>query len=112
MTRFIGIALTNPVEGREQDFNEWYDNQHVPDVLSIPGCVSAQRFKLADTQMPNRPCPYRYLAVYEYDADSAEQAIAAIMAGSGTRPSTDAWARDSFLTMLFEPIGPKIEKKP
>ena len=46
MTKHVLIALTNPVEGREQEFNEWYDNQHVPDFLALPGCVSAQRFKL------------------------------------------------------------------
>jgi hypothetical protein len=92
MSRNISIALTNPVEGREQEFNEWYDNQHVPDVLSLPGCVSAQRLKLSDVQIPNRPCPYRYLAIYEVEADAVEAAIATIVERGGTpaMPRSDA----------------------
>ena len=111
MSKYITIALTNPVEGREQEFNEWYDNQHVPDVLSLPGCVSAQRFKLSDVQMPNRSCPYRYLAIYEFEADKIE-AVAATVERGGTpaMPRTDAASRE-MLTPIFEPLGPKIERK-
>jgi hypothetical protein len=37
MPRYIGIALTNPVDGRKQEFDEFYDNQHIPDVLALTG---------------------------------------------------------------------------
>jgi len=110
MSRYMCIALTNPVEGREQEFNEWYDNQHIPDVLSVPGCVSAQRFKLSDVQLPNRPSPYRYLAVYEFESDAAQRVVKAIV--EAPMPLSDAVSRDPmFLTPFFEPLGPKIEKK-
>jgi hypothetical protein len=112
MTKHVLIALTNPVEGREQEFNEWYDNQHVPDFLALPGCVSAQRFKLSDVQMPNRSCPYRYLAIYEFEANKIEAAVAATVERGGTpaMPRTDAASRE-MLTPIFEPLGPKIERK-
>ena len=112
MTRFVGIALTNPVEGREREFNEFYDKQHVPEILALPGCVSAQRFKLSDIQIPNRPCPYRYLAIYEFEADAVEAAVTALLERGGTpaMPRSDATA-PKMLTMLFEPMGPKIQKK-
>jgi hypothetical protein len=114
MSRCVSIALTNPVEGREQEFNEWYDNQHVPDVLALPGCVSAQRFKLTGVQMPNRPCPFQYLAVYEFETDDLEAAVAATVERGGTAamPRSDAVNWDMFLTMIYEPLGPKTEKKP
>jgi len=111
MTKHVLIALTNPVEGREQEFNEWYDNQHVPDFLALPGCVSAQRFKLSDVQLP-RPCPYRYLAVYEFEADAIATAVATAVERVGTpaMPRSDAASRE-MLTPIFEPLGPKIERK-
>jgi len=28
MAKYVGIALTNPAEGKEAEFNDWYDNQH------------------------------------------------------------------------------------
>jgi hypothetical protein len=114
MSRYVSIALTNPVEGREQEFNEWYDNQHVPDVLALPGCVSAHRFKLTGVQMPNRPCPFQYLAVYEFETDDLEAAVAATVERGGTpaMPRSDAVNWDKFLTMIFEPLGPRVKKKP
>jgi|SRR5690348_12328793 hypothetical protein len=113
MPRYIGIAMTNPVEGREQEFNEWYDNQHIPDVLAIPGNVSAQRFKAADSQLPNRSSPYRYLAVYEVEVDDLKNLITATVERGGTpaMSRSDSVAWDNVFTVFFEPIGPKIEKK-
>jgi hypothetical protein len=112
MPRYIGIAMTNPVEGKEQEFNEWYDNQHIPDVLSIPGNVSAQRFRVADSQLPNRSSPYRYLAVYEVEVDDLKDLIAATVerGGSPAMPRSDAVAWDNVFAVFFEAIGPKIEK--
>ena len=113
MPKYIGIAMANPVEGKEQEFNEWYDNQHILDVLSIPGNVSAQRYRVADSQLPNRSSPYRYLAVYEVDVDDLQSLIAATVERGGTSamPRSDAVAWDNVFTVFFEPIGPKKEKK-
>ncbi len=44
------LVLTNAVEGRDDEFNQWYDHQHIPDALDVPGYVAAQRFRLADVQ--------------------------------------------------------------
>ena len=115
MSKHIVIALTNPVEGQEQVFNNSYDNEHIPDMLSLPGCVSAQRFRLSDVQVPNRPTPHRYLAIYEFEAEKVELAIKTFLERAGTPAmrGIDGVARDAtFLTAIFEPLGPKIEKDP
>lgn len=36
----------NAAEGKDEAFNRWYDQQHMPDVLRIPGFLSGQRYKL------------------------------------------------------------------
>jgi len=41
-------------------FNDWYDNEHIPELLRIPGVRSAQR--LVDA---HEPC--NYLTLYELD---------------------------------------------
>jgi len=46
MSRHVFAVLTNPVEGREAEFNAWYD-RHLHDILRLPGLVSAQRFRLS-----------------------------------------------------------------
>lgn len=45
------VVYSNPVEGREQEYNDWYSNQHLNDLLAIPGVISARRFKLSGTQI-------------------------------------------------------------
>jgi hypothetical protein len=59
------LAFSNPADGREDEFNEWYDSTHLPDVLQVPGVTSGQRYELA----PNGRSPHRYLAVYELEGD-------------------------------------------
>src|SRR4051812_5666782 len=50
MPRFKFLAFTNPVEGREDEYNEWYTNTHLADLLRVPGLMSAQRFRLTGSQ--------------------------------------------------------------
>ena len=113
MSKQILIALRNPVEGKEQEFNDSYDNQHIPDVLALPGCLSAQRFKLSVDQIPGWPPPHRYLAIYEFESETLALTVKTFLERAGTPAPRriDGVARDTtFLTAFFEPLGPKIEK--
>jgi hypothetical protein len=110
--RYLAVALTNPVEGKEREFNEWYDNQHVPDMLALPGCVSAHRYKLADVQRAGRPQPFKYLALYEIETDDLAAVTAEAAARSGTPAMrwSDAVGPD-LVTLTFVPMAPKIETR-
>ena len=33
---------------REDEYNDWYTNTHLPEVLDIPGITAARRFKASD----------------------------------------------------------------
>lgn len=70
MGRHILVTMTNPVDGREDEFNDWYSNVHLSESVGVPGLISAQRFKLSDEQL-GEPSEYRYLAIYEIEAESA-----------------------------------------
>jgi hypothetical protein len=48
--RHFVLLSTNPVDGREQEFNDWYDNVHIPDCLGTSGFVAGTRYKLSDRQ--------------------------------------------------------------
>lgn len=81
--RLVYIVLTNATPGDDAEFNDWYSGTHIPDVLAIPGFVAAQRFRLVD-HPALRAYPYRYAALYELVADTAESAFAELMARAGT----------------------------
>lgn len=40
----IMISSTECEAGREAECHDWYDTVHIPDLLAIPGIVSAKRY--------------------------------------------------------------------
>jgi hypothetical protein len=108
MSRNIFIAQTNAVEGREDEFNDWYTSQHVPDALQVPGFVAAQRFRLSATQRPgNSPYSFQYLTIYEMEGDLEVNLKALADAVPGMTISTSL-ATDR-LFHVFEPLGDRVE---
>ena len=58
------MVRSNPKPGQETAFNDWYTDVHLPEVLSIQGFLSAQRFTLNEAQVqPDQS--QSYLAIYE-----------------------------------------------
>ena len=74
------MVLTNCTDpAREQEFNDWYTNVHIPDVLLTPGIVRGTRFRLATEP---REGQNKYLALYELhtdDAASVQQNLGEVM---------------------------------
>jgi hypothetical protein len=56
------LTVTEPPAAMEEEFNAWYDTEHLAERLAIPGFRSAQRW-VADC----RPGEGKYLATYELD---------------------------------------------
>lgn len=110
MTTYTMIVLTNCKEGRDDEFNDWYTNQHLGHILDIPGFTAAQRLKLAD-QPGLPPSKYRYGATYTLETDDPAATITDMFARHGTPalPSCDAMDEDSFFA-LYEAITPIVTK--
>ena len=89
MASYKLIVLTNPVEGKEAEYNRWYDEQHVPDVCNVPGFVSAERFEL------HGDGDHKYLAIYNVETDDIDGA----MADLGSRAGTDKMVMSDALDM-------------
>jgi hypothetical protein len=105
MTRPTFVVFTNPTEGREDEFNNWYDNTHLSDVLKVEGFVAAQRFKLAETDPPQE-FPHRYLALYEVESDDLGYVTQALSeAGdSGAMFISESLDRPEAIAKYFTPI--------
>ena len=81
--KYLMSVMTNSVAGCDADFNEWYTNRHVHDVVKVPGFVSAQRFKLAEDTPLVKP-KYQYFSSYELDTDDLHASVTELMRRSGT----------------------------
>ncbi|WP_439678399.1 hypothetical protein [Embleya sp. MST-111070] len=113
MPRYTYVVLTNPVEGKESEFNDWYTNTHVHDALDVPGFVSAQRFALAHKQRAEAPFPWGYLAIYELETDDLQESIDALGARYNTPEMTISEAlHPERLGLIFQAMGPRLEANP
>jgi hypothetical protein len=60
--RYILIVANEPAPDKEDEYNQWYTQQHVPMMFNFPGMQKASRYHLIGE---NRECS-KYLAVYEF----------------------------------------------
>jgi hypothetical protein len=105
MGKYALVVLSNPTEGLEDEYNAWYNNQHLDDVVAIPGYSSAQRFKLLIPMAGD--LKHRYLATYDMDAETPEQADAAVVALTTTAMDiSNALDSGGVLAGVFEVCGP------
>jgi hypothetical protein len=59
----------NPVPEAEADFNAWYDQEHVPALAAVPGCLSARRFRIRNAASEGN---HRYLALYHLSSPEVQ----------------------------------------
>lgn len=105
MDRHLLVVLTKPVEGKEDEYNEWYSSTHLDDVLAIDGFVSAQRFALTELPRPQQ-APYRYLAIYEIEGDpeKARRALREATRGEDSMELSDALDWSDVASWYFTPV--------
>lgn len=60
----IFMALTNSRDGKDAEFNEWYNNNHIPDIVNIRCYQSGRRFKKITSA--GDISQYDYLALYRF----------------------------------------------
>jgi len=66
MAKRLMVIMSNAAEGRDEEFNDWYDNVHLPAICSIEGVVSATRYEIDDD---DTAAPHRYMTIYEIDRE-------------------------------------------
>jgi hypothetical protein len=94
---------------REQEFNDWYDKIHLPDILETPGFIRAARY---ENTFPAEG-KAKFVTMYEIETDDLEQTEAAF---AQTLDSLAAQGRISDLVMaigggMYRQITSPIEKK-
>jgi hypothetical protein len=55
------IVLLEPTTVAEDEFHDWYDTEHLPQRIAVPGLVTAERFVCTDGWP-------RYLALFDWDS--------------------------------------------
>lgn len=67
MGKFIMVAQSQAIDGRDDELNAWYDGHHFSEICSLPGVTGGRRFEAS--MMPMGPAGQKYLAIYEIQCD-------------------------------------------
>ena len=111
MPSYSLFAFTNAVPGREEEFNDWYTNTHLADVLRLPGVCAAQRFRLGDLQHKSGPHPWDYMAVYEIETDDLNVTLEKLRDVSGTSEMPlSPGLQEQRMVWIYQPITGRVER--
>lgn len=73
------VKTTSTDPAKETQFNEWYDNIDIPDVLDVPGYMRARRgLRVADVESPasdSHNDDGRYVALYDIKSQDIDKTI-------------------------------------
>ena len=84
-------AMDVTAEG-EDEFNAWYDQEHIPALAGVPGTLAARRFKAAD----GRTSTHQYVAIYHLKSPDVTR--------------TDAW-REAVETPWTQRVRPHFKNR-
>lgn len=104
MRRYKMLVFSEPFEGREAEFDEWYTGRHLADICALPGFATAQRFKLHGVSMGREL--NRYLAIYDMETDDPDWVIENMFAHRDTEamPISPAFNLDATTVMVYEEL--------
>jgi antibiotic biosynthesis monooxygenase (ABM) superfamily enzyme len=60
--RILMEIRVNIAPEKEQEFNQWYNNVHVPEIVAVPGFISGRRFQRVSGD------EIKYMALYELES--------------------------------------------
>lgn len=104
------MVLTSAVDGRDKEFNDWYQNTHLKQIVGIKSIVSAQRFRFNANIVPGSENPPPYLAIYEIESDDIAAVIRDMneLAASGRMPLPDSMGQH-IIGAVYEEFGAVVK---
>lgn len=88
MPACLQLALSNPVPGREEEFDRWYGTEHLLHGARTPGVLAGQRFRRTAGPWPSGT--HDYLTIWEMDDPAYAIAQLAKVRGSDAMPLSPA----------------------
>ena len=110
MRRYKMIVMSRPAEGREAEYNDWYQHFHLAQVVQIPGIRSARRYRLARKLVEGEAQPYA--AIYDIETEDIDAVLGELRAraGGASLRISDALASDFTHATVYEEFGDVVTK--
>jgi hypothetical protein len=109
MTRHLLIVSSRALPGREAEYERWYEEVHVGEVLALPGFLACERFeRLGDGEATE------FVALYEVETDDPAALLESLFAAVPKMRLTDAIdpASARFEFLRSRSSGPRAAARP
>jgi hypothetical protein len=104
MPKYTVMIFTRAQEGSEAEFDQWYEDTHVDDVLATaPGWTSGQRFNLVHQAGVEMPSPH--LALYEAEGESPQAVLRTLNETRKGRVISETMDASEFAMWVFDEAG-------
>lgn len=99
MGQYKIVVLSNAVAGREEEYNDWYTNQHLSDVLAIPGVKLASRLIKRHDLGAGTP---QFCAIYDVETDDPGHVAGELTGRAGTESMVMSDAITDITAAVYE----------
>jgi hypothetical protein len=114
--RYVYLVMSDPLPGKEWDFNDGYQNVHMGDLVQLPGWIGAQRFRLVPVSPRETKPLYRRGNLIIWDQEGDDLAMLQsesrnAIAGGKSRliPGFD-YSPDGPVSVTYQVIGPRTSR--
>jgi len=106
MATYRFCVLTSAHAGRVNELARWYDEVHIPDCLSLPGFVAAERMEVLDAKGPADPS-WDFLTTYTIETEDLDGTMAMLMDAmrSGRFKGSDAMNGTKALRVIAKSLA-------
>jgi hypothetical protein len=115
--RYVMLVFANPIPGHEAEFNDWYTNTHMGDLVQLQGWMGAQRFRMLPSVQPRLSAAgygHGYLIIWDLEENDANPALArmtaAIAGGKSRLGAAFNYTPGAGANGTFEVLGPRITR--
>lgn len=116
--RFAYFVFADPLPGMQEQFDDWYLNTHMGDLVQLDGWIGAQRFRLETSVTPRRTAAggFRHGNVILWDQQGADIAPIrarigdAINGGKSRRGAAFDYTPGAGLSTTYEAATPRMTR--
>jgi len=102
-------VFNNPAQGKEAEYNRWYQQEHAPNIVAAEGFVSGQRYVEAGSGVgPSQSAPRKYMVMYRIETSDLLQTYANMKA-TAPKPTNMPVDFASNFSVTFKQAGAEIK---
>lgn len=106
------FVFSNPTEGLENEYLDWYAGQHIHDLLRIDGYVGCKFYELSDKQLSNGEQKYKYMIIWDIETDDIDAVMRDIKERMNDGRTVFIQAFDTaYLDVTMSPITKYVTSK-